>query len=88
MIVDVHVLKLDESAHYLIRAQGVFDACLLDMLSGVWVIAGSRHGQRITTLVGCVADQAALLGTLEQLYSLGLPILLVEFVAEDDRVTR
>ena len=31
----------------------------------------------ITTLTGAVADQAALLGLLQQLYTLGLPLLLV-----------
>ena len=30
-----------------------------------------------TTLTGTVADQAALLGLLQQLYTLGLPLLLV-----------
>ncbi len=32
----------------------------------------------ITTLTGAVADQAALLGLLQKLYTLGLPLLLVE----------
>jgi hypothetical protein len=31
-----------------------------------------------TTLTGTVADQAALLGLLQRLYTLGLPLLLVE----------
>jgi len=30
-----------------------------------------------TTLTGTVADQAALLGLLQKLYTLGLPLLLV-----------
>ena len=34
-------------------------------------------GLAITTLTGAVADQAALLGLLQQLYTLGLPLLLV-----------
>ena len=35
-------------------------------------------GLAITTLTGAVADQAALLGLLQQLYTLGLPLLLVK----------
>jgi hypothetical protein len=52
------------------------------MLSGEWVIAGhpaARPGA--TTLVGRVLDQAALIGVLEQLYSLGLPLLSIEHLA-------
>lgn len=41
----------------------------------------TRHrtddGVPITTLSGIVADQAALLGLLQKLYSLGFPLLLV-----------
>jgi hypothetical protein len=49
------------------------------MLSGEWVIAeypADRPGA--TTLVGRVLDQAALIGVIEQLYSLGLPLLSIE----------
>jgi hypothetical protein len=34
-------------------------------------------GSAITTLTGIVADQAALLGLLQKLYTLGFPLLLV-----------
>lgn len=34
-------------------------------------------GSDITTLTGAVVDQAALLGLLQRLYTLGLPLLLV-----------
>ncbi len=86
---DAQYLNLDDPAHYRICAQGVFDACWLDMLSGDWVIRRrTASRQRVTTLVGQVADQAALLGVLEQLSSLGLPILSVECLSENDKVTR
>jgi hypothetical protein len=49
------------------------------MLSGEWAIAAEPTAQPdATILVGQVLDQAALLGVLEQLYSLGLPLLSVE----------
>jgi hypothetical protein len=82
-------LSLGQPAHYRICAQGMFDAGWLDMLSGVWMIS-SHNGASIavTTLVGHVANQAALMGALETLYSLGYPILLVECLVEDDRMAR
>lgn len=78
-------LHLDDTAHYRICAQGLFDVCWLDMLSGVWGIYSYQPaGKGITILVGQVADQAALMGVLEQLYSLGLPLLLVEHLTDFD----
>lgn len=76
-------LSGDDPAHYRICTSGVFDAHWLGLLSGVWVITEhSCADPRITTFVGCVPDQAALMGVLEQLYCLGLPILLVEWLVE------
>lgn len=37
----------------------------------------------VTTLVGPVADQAALLGLLQKLYTLGLTLLLVRWMEKD-----
>ena len=37
----------------------------------------TSDGVAITTLTGIVADQAALLGLLQKLYTLGFPLLLV-----------
>jgi hypothetical protein len=72
-------LNLDDPARYRICAQGRFSPSWLDMLSGEWIIAGhpaERPGA--TTLVGRVMDQAALMGVLEQIYSMGLPLLSIE----------
>jgi hypothetical protein len=89
MAADAQNLKLDDPAQYRIRAQGAFDPRWLEMLSGVWVITRRRAARpRVTTLVGSVADQAALLGVLEQLYSLGLPILSVECLTPTGRPNR
>ncbi|MCB9077370.1 MAG: hypothetical protein H6631_07250 [Anaerolineaceae bacterium] len=75
-------INLDDPAQYRICAQGRFSPGWLDMLSGEWAIADDPTGQPgATILVGQVVDQAALLGVLEQLYSLGLPLLSVEHVA-------
>lgn len=79
-------LHLDTPASYRICTQGLFDAAWLDLLSGVWVIHRQQPGGRgITILIGAVADQAALMGVLEQLYSLGFPLLLVEHLADQEQ---
>ena len=84
-----HSLHLDDAAHYRIYAQGRFEAGWLDMLSGVWMIADHRSADKdVTILLGEVADQAALMGVLEQLYSLGFPLLLVEHLAEEQTPPR
>ena len=76
-------LSLAQPARYCVRTQGVFETRWLEMLSGVWAIRGCNGAPTaVTTLVGCVADQAALMGVLEQLYSLGFPILLVEWLVD------
>lgn len=79
MMEERQALNLNESAHYRIQAQGGFNPAWLDFLSGQWVLGGQQAShQGVTILVGQVVDQAALLGVLEQLYSLGLPLLSIE----------
>lgn len=69
----------DAPAHYCICIQGAFESSWLEMLSGIWVISGQDISERhITTLVGHVADQAALLGVLNQLYNLSFALISVE----------
>jgi hypothetical protein len=42
------------------------------------------EGQRpVTTLTGKLLDQAALLGVLNQVYDLGLPLMLVQWLTKD-----
>ncbi len=45
----------------------------------------TRHADGTTVLGGLIADQPALHGLLRRLGDLGLPILSVRTVAEDDR---
>jgi len=85
MMMDAPSLHLDHPAHYRIRAQGLFDASWLEMLSGAWVIQSHQSSENETTLlVGQVMDQAALMGVLKQLYSLGFPLLLVEYITDQE----
>ena len=59
------------------------------MLSGVWVICKHQPvGSGVTILIGEVADQAAIMGVLAQLYNLGFPLLLVEYIARGESATK
>lgn len=65
--------------HYQIRAEGVLDDSWSSHFE--WVSkteSVDAAGRRVTTLAGRVADQAALLGLLSGLVTLGLPVLEVE----------
>jgi hypothetical protein len=48
----------------------------------------TQHADGTTVLVGQIADQSALHGLLRRLGDLGLPILSVRKVTEDDRIDR
>jgi hypothetical protein len=62
--------------HYEIRVQGRIGDRWAHWFDDVQVTAQGEV-DNATTLVGPVADQAALLGLLQKLYTLGLPLLLV-----------
>jgi hypothetical protein len=76
-------LGLSQPATYEIRVPGELDPSWSDWAGGM-TIAVEREGDGppVTTLTGIVADQAALLGLLRRLYSLGLPLLSVICVLE------
>jgi hypothetical protein len=64
---------------YRIAIQGVLDEGWSDRLGGLKIRpARSRDGQAITILSGEMVDQTALLGVLNTLYDLHLPIFFVE----------
>ena len=74
----------DDGATYQIRVHGrlnpEWSARLGDLTFAVHD-AGGRAA--VTDLTGWVADQAALMGVLEQLYALGATILSVERLKQD-----
>ena len=77
-------LKLHQSASYRICVQGVLDASWAADFVGLAVTCTSSTGPAsVTTLTGQLADQAMLLGVLNGLYGLGLPLLLVEWLADE-----
>jgi hypothetical protein len=84
-----HRYSLDEATRpraartrYRIDMLGGFEARWLDMLSGDWtIVAQPVAASGATILMGEVIDQAALMGTINQLYDMGLPLLLVQCLA-------
>jgi hypothetical protein len=71
-------LKLWTTTTYRIQVQGYLDNSWSDRLWGMRIAKSNRAGQvPVTTLVGRLRDQAALIGVLNILYELHLPILSV-----------
>ena len=70
-------LTIDRPAIYQIKVPGHLDESWLDGTNEMTVTTGSDEvGFPITMLTGSF-DQAALLGLLRRLYSLGLPLISV-----------
>lgn len=67
-------------AHYRIRLAGRVDDLWADRFAGMEVVGEeiAPNGAVVTTLAGCMPDQAALTGVLNMAYDLGLDILAVE----------
>jgi hypothetical protein len=63
---------------YQIQVQGRIGERWGHWFEDMSVNAQGEAQQATTTLTGPVADQAALLGLLQKLYTLGLPLLLVQ----------
>jgi len=68
----------DQTVEYIITVQGIVGADWSDYLGGLTLSASERSAQPITTLSGPLIDQGALLGVLNNLYTLGFSILSVE----------
>jgi hypothetical protein len=83
----VHPYLFDRPGHYQIRVQGVLDKFWLEHLEGLEISTVSWGPYPHVTLInGCLADQTALAGLLELLNDLGLVILTVERLEEDEKV--
>ncbi len=86
-----HPLRLDESAVYEICVQGRVNDRRAEWFNGLTVThqgseAPDEPGTVVTTTFrGPVADQAALLGLLQKLYTLRHPLLLVRRVEASSR---
>jgi hypothetical protein len=69
----------DGPAKYRIGVQGRIPTSWCDRLEGMTITESAPEAEPLkTTLLGELADQAALVGVLTTLYELHLPVLLVE----------
>jgi hypothetical protein len=74
----------DERAKYRIRVEGRLDSQWAARLSDLTLAVHEGDGPTaVTGLTGWIADQAALMGVLAQLYSLGVTVLSVERLNEE-----
>ena len=73
-------LTLDQPATYQIKVPGHLNASWSDWAGGMMItLECSDDGPPTTTLTGTI-DQAALQSLLRRLYSLGLPLISVNWV--------
>jgi hypothetical protein len=73
-------LTLDQQVRYQIQVPGHMDESWLDWVGELAVETGCDDtGSPVTTLSGTF-DQAALIGLLRRLYSLGLPLISVNYL--------
>jgi len=75
-------LKLPTPARYRIRVKGTLDPSWSDWLGGMSITTtGEGDEAPVTTLVGLLLDQAALMGVLDTPYNCyHCPLLSVEFL--------
>ena len=77
-------LHLEDPANYEIRVVGVLDLTWSDRLQGLVIrVKEYADGMFVTILSGRLKDQAALLGVLNALFSLKLPLLFVFCMKHD-----
>ena len=80
-------IKLWSPATYRIEIQGNLGENWADRLGDMRISSNKRVDQSIvTTLTGRLQDQAELLGVLNSLYELHLPILMVEYLEKNNGV--
>ena len=73
----------DTRAKYQVRVQGRLDPLWAARLGEMTLAVHGSGATSVTDLTGWVADQAALMGLLEQIYALGLTLLCVDRLEED-----
>ena len=79
----VKKLTSGESASYRIEVQGTLDMGWSGRLGGMAIEPSSRADEKeATVLSGRVRDQAELIGVLNSLYDLHMPLLSVEIMNE------
>ncbi len=80
MITTEHNLTVYDPACYRICARGTLDARWSHWMHEMQLAVETHAGGMVLTLCGTVRDQAALMGVLNQLSALGLPLISVELL--------
>ena len=82
-------ITLDQHATYQIKIPGHLDESWSEWAGGMAItVENGDDGPPVTTLTGVVVDQAALQGLLRRLYSLGLPLISVNWVGSGSKDRR
>ena len=76
----IHKLTLDRPVTYQIKVPGHLDESWTEWDGRMTVTVESDDDGRPVTTLTCTIDQAALHGLLRRLYSLGLPLISVNWV--------
>jgi hypothetical protein len=80
----VSQLSISAPAHYRIAVRGGLDANWSATLGMQVAVGHDRDQHPVTTLTGEVLDQGMLLGVLNYVLDLGMPIILVQWLDADD----
>jgi hypothetical protein len=87
-----NAIPFDRPATYQISVQGRIDPNWAGLLAGMTLRLTTQEAcPPVTTLEGELSDQAALLGVLNSLYELHLPVLLVQcqsYIPASDKSVR
>lgn len=73
-------LRMDQKATYRIKIPGEINDRWSDMELEITISPHQKQDQSPTTMLEGKFDQAALIGFLRQIYSLGLPIISVNWI--------
>ncbi len=75
---------MDTPATYRIRVRGTLDPAWLDSFCGLRILSSAQE-RDVTILTGTLPDQAALLGVLNALYDLQVPLLSIVNIDEEEK---
>lgn len=74
-------LSFVSKAHYKLCILGYLDSSWSDRMGGLTITAGFEEDNKpITTLEGIISDQAELIGVINSIYEMHMPLLSVTFV--------
>lgn len=80
-------LKFTSPANYRICVKGFLDDSWSDRLVGMTIVnLGADNTSPVVALCGPVRDQGELLGLLNSLYEMHLPLVSIELLNNDEKV--